>query len=812
MHDRKPIEHHLVTRYAPLVFLAICLTLVFALWRTAQRQETQRLRAETTIAAEQIKMRLEAWIDARTAVAGIIARNFRWDPTHQTALFHERAQAFIEAYPGFQALNFIDSRYVIRIVHPEQDNLSALDKDLHFHPAESVLEAVRTAEMTRRLTGTPMIRLLQDKPGFATYCPMYGPDGALLGFVNGVFSLEKLVDGCLSEDFLYERFRVGVFTQDGEPAFLSPGSPPDGWPDGLTSTLPLRIVDKSWRLRLAPGPTILEKRPGPNEFLAAGGLTLSLMLAFLLRAYLSRMVELRQSREGYRLLVDNVADMVVRVDLSGRIVFANPSCLEFLGLDVSCLMGSSLTDYCHEDDLPTILESRRRIFAGESSEESFTVRLRTASGTKWTSWSGSAFIDTRGQVTGIVGVGRDIDEQRTLEDQLRRSQKLQAVGQLAGGIAHDFNNIIQAIQGYIDFVAQDLPPGSDARDDLQQANLAAERAAKLTRQLLAFSSRQVIDTRTVDLHRIIGDMRPMLTSLVGEGIALEFDLRADPPTVAGDQGQIEQVLLNLCLNARDAITGNGRIAIATANAGPLLPGENPKGENPKGETPKGGGPQGDGAPAGGGAPALVRLTIADDGAGMSPEVQAKIFDPFFTTKGPGKGTGLGLATVYGIIKQHDGAIRVRSEPGRGTTFTIDLRQAAEAVEDEIRQASSQLPGSGETILVVEDEQQIRDLTRRTLTRAGYRVLTAGDGIEACEILDTHQGPIDLALIDVVLPRLDGRGFHARLKKDHPATPVIFMSGYDPASEQKRKDLPGPLLPKPFKQEDLLAAVATGLRG
>ncbi|MGD9549023.1 MAG: ATP-binding protein [Candidatus Krumholzibacteriia bacterium] len=792
MSDRKPIEHHLVTRYAPLVFLAICLTLVFGLWRTAQRRDTQRLQAETTIAAEQIKMRLEAWIDARTAAVTIIARNFRNDPTRERTLFHERAQAFIESYPGFQALNFIDPGYVIRIVHPERDNVSALDKDLHFHPEESVLEAVRTAEETSRLTGTPMIRLLQGKPGIATYCPMSGPDGALLGFVNGVFSLEKLVDGCLSEDFLYQRFRVGVFTQDGEPAFLSPGSPPDGWPDGLTSVLPLRIVDKSWRLRLAPGPTILEKKPGPNEFLSAGGLILSLMLAFLLRAYLGRMAELRQSREGYRLLVDNVADMVVRVDLSGRIVFANPSCLEFLGLDGGGLMGSSLADHCHEDDRTTILEARRRIFAGESREEAFIVRLRTPSGNKWTSWSGSAFIDARGQVTGIVGVGRDIDEQRTLEDQLRRSQKLQAVGQLAGGIAHDFNNIIQAIQGYIDFVMQDLPPGSDSREDLQQANLAAERAAKLTRQLLAFSSRQVIDTRAVDLHRIIADMRPMLTSLIGEGIALEFDLRAGSPTVSGDQGQLEQVLLNLCLNARDAIPGNGRIRIATADAAPPA--------------------QGDGSPGGDGTPGLVRLTIADDGAGMSPEVLAKIFDPFFTTKVPGKGTGLGLATVYGIIKQHDGVIRVESEPGRGTTFSIDLRQATGEVEDEIHQASSRFPGSGETILVVEDEQQIRDLTRRTLTRAGYRVLTAGDGIEACEVLDTHQGPLDLALIDVVLPRLDGRGVHARLKKDRPATPVVFMSGYDPASEQKRKDLPGPLLPKPFKQEDLLAVVAKGLRG
>jgi two-component system, cell cycle sensor histidine kinase and response regulator CckA len=372
------------------------------------------------------------------------------------------------------------------------------------------------------------------------------------------------------------------------------------------------------------------------------------------------------------------------------------------------------------------------------------------------------------------------------QEQLRRSQRLEALGRLAGGVAHDFNNLLTVITGFSELVLQRLGSTDPPRSYLEEINKAGERAGALTRQLLAFSRRQVLEPEVFDLNGVVADTEQMLRRVIGEDVELRTHLAPDLWPVKADRGQLDQVILNLAVNARDAMPRGGCFTVETANAEldetyaqqhlPLRPGS------------------------------YVRLSASDTGTGMTPEVQAQIFEPFFTTKGPGKGTGLGLATVYGIVKQSGGFIWVYSEPERGTTFKIYLPREVEGTPAAPPAAARplQAPGGTETILVVEDEAQVRSLVRGVLDASGYTVLEARRGEDALRLGEQHAGPIHLLLTDVVIPGIHGRELARRLAARHPSLKVLFMSGYTDqvVVEQGMIEARAPFLQKPFSPESL----------
>jgi two-component system, cell cycle sensor histidine kinase and response regulator CckA len=356
----------------------------------------------------------------------------------------------------------------------------------------------------------------------------------------------------------------------------------------------------------------------------------------------------------------------------------------------------------------------------------------------------------------FVAVFDNITERRKLEEQLRQSQKMEAVGRLAGGIAHDFNNLLTVINGYSEILLRHIGEVSPVRKEVEQINQAGERAALLTRQLLAFSRRQVLQLKVLDLNGVVSGMDTMLRRVIGEDIELETILGEGLGSVKADPGQIEQVILNLAVNGRDAMPDGGRLTIETGNA---FLDEHLSSQHSSAAV----GPH-------------VFLAVRDTGIGMSEETQAHLFEPFFTTKEKGKGTGLGLSTAYGIVKQSQGFIHVTSEVGEGTTFTIHLPRVDAEVEATFPVLSAEPKGS-ETVLVVEDEDSVRELVERVLSEKGYRVLFAAEGNEGLRIAGGHREPIDLLITDVVMPGMGGRELAARLEAARPGMKVLFMSGY-----------------------------------
>ncbi len=394
-----------------------------------------------------------------------------------------------------------------------------------------------------------------------------------------------------------------------------------------------------------------------------------------------------------------------------------------------------------------------------------------------------------GRVVRSWGTQRDVTEQRALEEEARQARKMETAGRLAGGIAHDFNNLLTAILGTAEILLGDLPPGSTAYADIEEIKRAATRAANLTRQLLAFSRRQVLQPRVLDLNSLVSGIERMLTRLIGEHIELAALPASALWPVRADPGQLEQVLVNLCVNARDAMPTGGRLTIETANLSFRGAGHGPESVMPAGD--------------------YVLLTVRDTGTGMDDETLRHLFEPFFTTKAPGKGTGLGLATVYGIVKQSGGFIYADSAPGQGSVFRVYLPRVLGAVDAPDPLANVPLTGRGEgTLLLVEDEEGVRRLARRVLEAVGYRVFEAPNGDEALRLARQWSGPLDLVVTDVIMPGMSGQELSVRLRELRPGLRILYVSGYtDDAILQHGNLLPNTaFLQKPFSPASLVARV------
>jgi len=422
----------------------------------------------------------------------------------------------------------------------------------------------------------------------------------------------------------------------------------------------------------------------------------------------------------------------------------------------------------------------------QGSVRNTEIMFRTKSGEHRTALDSSEVIEVAGQKC-MMSILRDTTEQKLLEKQLRQAQRMEAIGQLSGGIAHDFNNLLSVIIGYSGVIEERLPQDDPLKKKCEQIKKAGHSAAALTRQLLAFSRQQVLEPKVLDLNSIVFNVEKMLHRLIGEDIELKTSLDPSLGRIRADQGQIEQVIINLIVNARDAMPKGGRITIETSNVDldedyarrhpPQLPGS------------------------------YILLAISDTGIGMDAETQARIFEPFFTTKEVGKGTGLGLSTVYGVVRQSDGHVWVYSELGHGTTFKIYLPQTGQAVRAETPNASLiSSPRSAETILLVEDAEPVRELSRSLLSEGGYTVLEAEHPEKAIEIAQTYEGTIHLLLTDMVMPGMNGKALAARLALIRPEMKVVYTSGYTGFSRSALVEPDLVFLPKPFTKESLLSKV------
>jgi PAS domain S-box-containing protein len=487
----------------------------------------------------------------------------------------------------------------------------------------------------------------------------------------------------------------------------------------------------------------------------------------------------RESQARLNAVVSAAPIVLWALDREGRFTLSEGLGLESIGLQP----GEAVGRFVHElyGAYPMILADIRAAMQGQSLTASHQVADRV-----FQSRLVPRFSDD-GAVTGILGVSLDVTQEAELQAQLLQAQKLEAVGRLAGGVAHDFNNLLTAIQGYAELLAErlrkPLPEDPEAlveiRQDLEEIRRAAERASSLTAQLLAFSRKQVLEKTVLDLNHQVGQVDRMLRRLIGEDIVLSTELAPDLQHVEADPSQLEQVIVNLAVNARDAMPSGGRLTLSTRNANISEPVSGEHGEIPPGS--------------------YIVLSVADSGSGIPPEDRPHIFEPFFTTKAQGKGTGLGLPTVFGIVTQSGGHVVVDSEVGRGTTFELWLPATTEAVpEGAVRTFPNAALGE-ETVLLAEDDDAVRGFVSQVLTRSGYRVLEAADARSAAALSREWNDPIHLLITDVVMPEMGGRDLARLLEEERPGLPALFISGY--AGEVGAwEGFPRPgqgFLPKPF---------------
>jgi PAS domain S-box-containing protein len=496
--------------------------------------------------------------------------------------------------------------------------------------------------------------------------------------------------------------------------------------------------------------------------------------------------ERKKSEESLRRIaevVESSHDAIISETLDGIVLSWNLGAQRMYGYSSAEMLGKSLSIIVPPDRQSEFQDILTKIRSGHKIEQLETIRLRKDGQQLSIALTVSPIKDAHGQLVGASVIARDITESKRMEEMFLQAQKMEAVGRLAGGVAHDFNNLLGVIIGYGEIVEGSLNKDNPLRAKVEQITKAGRRAAGLTRQLLAFSRQQIIEPTIVSLNSIVADVQKMLQRLIGEDIELTIVLCPRLASTKADQGQIEQVIMNLAVNSRDAMPDGGTLTIETANVElderytlshpGLVPGS------------------------------YVMLRVTDTGTGMDAETQKHIFEPFFTTKEQGKGTGLGLATVYGVIKQSGGCISVNSELGQGTIFEIYLEQVhvAPEMEQQTLELDDLCEGT-ETVLLVEDEESLRTLTRDVLLESNYTILEASDGLEALEIARQHKGPIHLLLTDVVMPRMSGPALAKQLAIQNPEVKVLFMSGYTGNTYKNESVEAASILRKPFTRRDL----------
>ena len=503
-------------------------------------------------------------------------------------------------------------------------------------------------------------------------------------------------------------------------------------------------------------------------------------------------VALRQAEEKYRSIFENAVEGIYQAQVDGKFLSANPALARMLGFSspadvIAAFSEDKTVDYVD----PEKKKEFRSLMAGQGRVRGFQYQIRRTDGTAlWVSENAHAVRNDAGEVLYYEGTVEDTTRQRELEEQLMQMQKIEAIGRLAGGVAHDFNNILMAISSYAELLCRKLPDADNSRRYVEEIVRATDRGSSLTQGLLAFSRKQVLSPQVIDLNALVSEEIGMLERLLGESTILRFQAGADLGRSKVDPGQVQQVVMNLVINARDAMPEGGEVVIETANA-ELDPSETDGGvENTS----------------------YVMLSVSDTGCGIDEKTKSHIFEPFFTTKEQGKGTGLGLATVFGIVKQSQGQIFVQSEPGVGSTFKVYFPRVEMAVQSAAADQKQPPVAGNETILLVEDQAAIRESAAEYLSENGYTVLKARDGVEALEVVSQHTGMVHLLLTDVVMPQMSGKELSEKFSAIYPNCRVVFMSGYsnNVLTNHQAVDQKHMLLQKPFRLSKLGHSVRQAL--
>jgi PAS domain S-box-containing protein len=627
--------------------------------------------------------------------------------------------------------------------------------------------------------------------------PLYQGD-QYLGLAQGVFDISSLLQS-VSRTLTSQ---YGILLKDANGTTFWEDGPLLG--DTLSSTV--LVGDNQWSLTLGWA----QPEPQPQPYILGliwglgGALLTTVLFAFnqasrqmerLATSMATKTAELTKSQTLYRTLVETADDIILLTDMSGRHLFRNNAYYTTLGYEPQADPELNGLIQVHPEDEPLIQQQMNQLI--ETGVLTTEYRMRRKDG-HWLYCSVRTKVipPTEGHSQSILMIIRDLTKRKAaeatqakLEEELRQAQKMESVGRLAGGMAHDFNNLLTVIQGYSELMQSHMAADDPLRRGAEQIQRAAESAAGLTRQLLAFSRKQLLAPIILDLNGLVENLRKMLPRLIGEDIHLEITLAAALHPVLADPGQLEQVLLNLAVNARDAMPTGGRLTIETANIQLDEIYQSNHLEMPLG-------------PA-------VMLTVTDTGQGMDKQIQSQIFEPFFTTKEMGRGTGLGLATVYGIVKQSGGDIHVYSEPGQGATFKIYLPAAKTTPHLSFpQQTVPEVPGGSETILLVEDEEIVRRLVITVLEEKGYSLLEAERGDEALALVQAHPGQIDLLITDVVMPGMSGRVLAEQLAALRPGQKVLYTSGYTDDAVVRHGLLTAEVefLSKPFSPTALAAKV------
>jgi PAS domain S-box-containing protein len=679
---------------------------------------------------------------------------------------------------GMKLMFWVDPPGKARWVLPRTADPALLATD--FAVSEAVVRAARSGKSETGRSGIPG----SDGERLVEVAAPIVSGEKLAGYVVAVFSPRETYAAVLSTPANAPGWSVALI-QDGREVYRRGSS--GAW----LAEVPVPDLAGSSRIRIAPAPEFAARIASslPDVVLATGAV-ISLLLGAAIhfaRASRRRAEEARESEQRYRAFFESHVAGAVVTDAKGSVLEANPAALEMLGVSArEELQGRSLPAlHARLEDGDDLME---RITAQERVDQ-VELELRRPDGRPVTVLANlTARRDREGRLTEIHAFLLDITEKKRMEAQLRQAQKMDAIGRLAGGVAHDFNNLLGVITGYAELLEKDLPPRHSGHRRLKEIRRAADSATALTHQLLTFSRKQPVEPRVVDLNEIVPGAERMLQRLIGEDIELVAALAPDLGSVRADPGQIEQLILNLAINARDAMPNGGRLIIETANValGPPYALTHP-GVEP--------GP-------------YVMLAVSDNGAGMDAETLSHAFEPFFTTKEQGKGTGLGLATVYGIVQQCGGTVDVYSEVGHGTSFKIYLPRVGAA---EPRETAAPVPPDlrgSETILLFEDSDPLREMICEILEESGYRVIQAETPEASLRALAEHGPSVDLLVTDVIMPGMGGPALAARLQASNPRARVLYISGYTNETVGSRGGMQvgTKFLQKPFTFEALLRKV------
>jgi PAS domain S-box-containing protein len=778
------------TTWLPSLFFLVGAACILPLAAAINRAEAQRILGETTITRDQIALRIQSCIDARTRPVQALARH-PWANVEQLQQeWRVRADTLYGMYDSILALNLIDADWRITIIHPEDQNSVALGFDLHEHPSPSVPASLALAEASPELVRSDILDLLQGGTGFALYQRISDSAGNTVGFADGVFRLDELMQTCLSAEALEGRFGFQL-SEPGGAAFWSLPSSDTALIADYTSSTDFDVLGRPWTLQISPTQSWLDSQYNRfNQLWSALSLGLVAALALLLRSLMLKHSKLERSEHQFRLLVENQSDLVVEVNAVGEFSYVSPSFCRLFGKREEDFLGSHYRSCIHEDDRELVQQSLAKL-ARPPHTCYHEHRAATKDGWRWLAWSNTAVLDELGTISAITAVGRDVTELRQMEARASHAEKMSALGNLASGVSHDFNNILHVVLANIEFLMLDYPEDAGLQTELKSISQTLERAMSLVSRLASLSRQDPLRKDSIDLNEFVAEVLALLRRTLRPSISLHFEPAPQPLVVYGDKSQLEQVLLNLCFNARDSIVGTGNIRVRLQQSqAPQL--------RPEGQLA---------------ASAYACISVSDDGSGIPADVLPKIFEPFFTTKTPGNGTGLGLANCSSIIKQHLGDITVSSVPGAGSEFQLFLpllekrssnpqRGAADA-----RDAASALPEPHGSILVVDDDPEILRLTAALLRNAGFDTLIATNGEEALQQLALHRDDIVLVLMDVLMPVLGGLEAAERMHSERPELPVLLMSGYTPDTSKSGGQR---LLRKPFTRETLLDTVATVL--